>query len=132
MSKPFEIKNFRVKNIGSFPSLKAEFTVAFNKLELNKFMLMVNRNGDLYVNEPTDKPYTNGDGKTIYPKFYFLSQDLKDQIAEDAIELLHKHDVQTANNAMGGGMNQGGFDEPVFDPNSEIPFKYYQECRIAR
>jgi hypothetical protein len=124
MSKPFEIKNFRVKNIQSFKSLKAEFTVAFSKLELNKFMLMVNKNGELYVNEPTDKPYTNKDGKTIYPKFYFLAQGLKDQIVADAIELLHKQG--------GGGMNQGGFDEPEFDPMEEIPFKYHQEYREVR
>lgn len=66
----------------------------------------------MYVNEPTDKPYTNKEGKQIYPKFYFLARELKDQIAEDAIQMLHAQDVQTAQNAMGGG---------TFDPD-DVPF----------
>jgi len=95
----FEIKNFRVKNIESFLSLKGEFTVKFKALELNKFRLMQNRSGELYVAEPTDKPYEK-DGKKIYPRFYFLATELKDQICEKACEELHKQDVQTVNNTM--------------------------------
>jgi hypothetical protein len=104
----FEIESFYTKNIESFPSLKAEFTVKFKALQLNKFRLMQNQKGELYVAEPTDKPYENKDGKKIYPKFYFLAQGLKEQIAEKAIAKLHEGDVQTANN--------------VFDPDGEIPF----------
>ena len=109
----FEITNFRVKNIESFPSLKAEFTAKFKMLELNRFRLMQNNNGELYVAEPTDKPYENREGKKIYPKFYFLSLGLKNQIAEKAIEALHAQDVKTAQDVM---------NEPIFDPSDEVPF----------
>ena len=113
----FEIKNFYVKNIEAFPSLKAEFTVKFKALDLNKFRLMQNQQGELYVSEPTDKPYEK-DGKKIYPKFYFLAKELKEQIAEKAIAELHKQDVQTAQKTMGTNSNESPWD----DEDSQIPF----------
>ena len=85
----FEIKNLRVINSDKAPYLKASFSAKFKSLELNKMFIKDGKNG-MYLAEPTDKPYENKDGKTIYPKYFHLEADLKKQIEDKAIQEYHK------------------------------------------
>jgi len=118
-----EIKNFRTVSFEKTPWIKAFFACETPQVTFYDLQLCESKDGELYIKEPTNsKPYQNSEGKSIYPRYYYLQDVLKAKITPLAIALLPVEPVQQPQNNGGGGMNQGGFEEPAFNPSDEIPF----------
>ena len=114
----FEIKYFRIQD---HATIKASFTVAFQKLELNDCKLVQGKDG-LFFSPPSRK--YEKDGQTKYVNFFWISNEtLRKAIESSALEQMAKEQAKTQQAASGGA--SGGY------PGQNIPLGGEPEIPFA-